>query len=161
MEPKLTIHLLNARQNEQEADIVAQAGLSKTITIATNMAGRGTDIKLDETAKNSGGLHVILTEHHDSKRIDRQLIGRSARQGNQGSYQEIVCFNDTLLFAHKNIWQIIGRNIYLPRLRTYLYSLAMKTAQNRAQQRQYEIRMNTLKQDRTRQKQIGFIGKLK
>ncbi|MDN3440009.1 hypothetical protein QL898_00020 [Psychrobacter sp. APC 3279] len=157
----LTIHLLNARQNEQEADIVARAGLSKTITIATNMAGRGTDIKLDETAKNSGGLHVILTEHHDSKRIDRQLIGRSARQGNQGSYQEIVCFNDTLLFAHKNIWQVIGSNISFPILRTYLYSRAMKTAQNRAQQRQYEIRMNTLKQDRTRQKQIGFIGKLK
>lgn len=156
----LTIHILNARQNEQEANIVEKAGVSGTITIATNMAGRGTDIKLDEKAGKSGGLHVILTEHHDSKRIDRQLIGRSARQGNHGSYQEIVCFNDALLFANKNIWQIIGRNIPFSMIKTWLYKRAMRTAQNRAQQRQYEIRMNTLKQDRTRQKQIGFIGKL-
>lgn len=154
------INLLNARQNEQEAEIVSKAGTSGTITIATNMAGRGTDIKLDEIAKKSGGLHVILTEHHDSKRIDRQLIGRTARQGNEGSYREVVCFNDTLLSSNKNIWQIFGKNIYLTLIRNWLYMLAMKTAQTRAQQRQYEIRINTLKQDRTRQKQIGFIGKL-
>lgn len=154
------INLLNARQNEQEAEIVSKAGTSGTITIATNMAGRGTDIKLDEKAKKSGGLHVILTEHHDSKRIDRQLIGRTARQGNEGSYREVVCFNDTLLSSNKNIWQLFGKNTYLTSVRNWLYILAMKTAQTRAQHRQYEIRINTLKQDRTRQKQIGFIGKL-
>ena len=157
----LSVRLLNARQDAEEAEIVARAGISGTITIATNMAGRGTDIKLEKEAEINGGLHVILTEHHDSKRIDRQLIGRSARQGNYGSYQEIVCFQDTLLSAYKSLWQALAKYRYLSVLRVWLYARAMRTAQNRAQQRQYEIRMNTLKQDRNRQKQIGFIGKLK
>lgn len=156
-----TLYLLNARQNAEEADIVAKAGISGTITIATNMAGRGTDIKLDDKAKQSGGLHVILTEHHDSTRIDRQLIGRSARQGNAGSFREIVCFNDAILLSHRSVWQMIGRWMPTAGLRRWFYNQAIIVAQRRAQQRQYEIRMNTLKQDNQRQKQIGFIGKLR
>ncbi|WP_066800575.1 preprotein translocase subunit SecA [Moraxella oblonga] len=156
-----TLYLLNARQNAKEAEIVAKAGISGTITIATNMAGRGTDIKLDDKAKQSGGLHVILTEHHDSTRIDRQLIGRSARQGNSGSFREIVCFNDTILLNHRSVWQIIGCWMPTACLRRFFYNQAILVAQRYAQQRQYEIRMNTLKQDHQRQKQIGFIGKLR
>ncbi|WP_410472937.1 hypothetical protein ACGTJS_04445 [Faucicola mancuniensis] len=158
---QFTLYLLNARQNAEEAEIVAKAGISGTITIATNMAGRGTDIKLDDKAKQSGGLHVILTEHHDSTRIDRQLIGRSARQGNAGSFREIVCFNDAILLSHRSVWQMIGRWMPTAGLRHWFYNQAIIVAQRRAQQRQYEIRINTLKQDNQRQKQIGFIGKLR
>lgn len=160
---KPIIYLLNARQNEEEAQIVAKAGVSGTITIATNMAGRGTDIKLDAIAKKQGGLHVILTEHHDSKRIDRQLVGRSARQGDVGSCREIVCFNDAILVSYHNRWHWLGAIVSrLPwlALNRFCYNQAIAIAQLRAQKRQYEIRMSTLKQDHQRQKQIGFIGQL-
>jgi len=89
--------VLNARQDEQEAEIVAAAGDASRVTIATNMAGRGTDIALSEEARSAGGLHVILTEFHDSGRIDRQLIGRAARQGDPGSARTIVALDDDLL----------------------------------------------------------------
>src|SRR4051812_26996191 len=75
---------LNARQDRQEADIIAGAGEPGRVTVATNMAGRGTDIKLNPAVKQAGGLHVILTEYHESLRIDRQLFGRAARQGDPG-----------------------------------------------------------------------------
>lgn len=161
---KPMLYLLNARQNQEEAEIVAKAGMSSTITIATNMAGRGTDIKLDTLAKQKGGLHVILTEHHDSKRIDRQLIGRSARQGDIGSCREIVCFEDGILTSHPNRWQWLGSRLsqWLPWLviNRFCYNQAIIIAQKRSQKHQYEVRMATLKQDLKRQKQIGFIGQL-
>lgn len=156
-----TLYLLNARQNAEEAEIVAKAGISGTLTIATNMAGRGTDIKLDNKAKSSGGLHVILTEHHDSKRIDRQLIGRSARQGDAGSYREIVCFKDSILLSNPNLYQTLGQWLPTQWIKRWCYQRAIAIAQQRARQRQYEIRMNTLKQDHNRQKQIGFMGQLR
>ncbi|APZ94209.1 translocase [Fuerstiella marisgermanici] len=89
--------ILNARYHEQEAEIVKQAGGPGKVTIATNMAGRGTDIILDDVVKKSGGLHVIATEMHSSKRIDRQLVGRAARQGDPGSYQFYLSLEDELL----------------------------------------------------------------
>lgn len=89
--------VLNARFLKEEADIVSQAGRAGRITIATNMAGRGTDIILDEGVRASGGLHVIATEIHSSARIDRQLVGRSARQGDPGSYRFFVSLEDELL----------------------------------------------------------------
>jgi len=89
--------ILNARFLEMEADIVGQAGHSGKVTIATNMAGRGTDIILEESVRSSGGLHVIATEMHSSARIDRQLLGRSARQGDPGSYQFYLSLEDELL----------------------------------------------------------------
>lgn len=91
--------VLNARFLEQEAEVVAQAGKPGRVTIATNMAGRGTDILLDETVRTQGGLHVIATEMHASERIDRQLIGRAARQGDPGSYQYFLSLEDELLRA--------------------------------------------------------------
>lgn len=89
--------ILNAKYHEQEAEIVSKAGGAGKVTIATNMAGRGTDIILDDSVRNSGGLHVIATEMHSSKRIDRQLVGRSARQGDPGSFQFFLSMEDELL----------------------------------------------------------------
>ena len=93
----ITHQILNARYHEQEAEIVALAGQSGKVTVATNMAGRGTDIKLTDQLRQAGGLHVIATEMHSSPRIDRQLIGRSARQGDPGSYQFFLSLEDELL----------------------------------------------------------------
>ena len=90
-------NVLNARQHEEEAEIIATAGKSGAVTVATGMAGRGTDIKLSEEAHRSGGLHVILSELHDSPRMDRQLIGRCARQGQPGSYRQYLSLDDVVL----------------------------------------------------------------
>src|SRR5262249_30875205 len=89
--------VLNARQHEQEAQIVAQAGQPGRVTIATNMAGRGTDIRLGPGVAEAGGLHVIGTERHDALRIDRQLAGRAGRQGDAGSAQFMLSLEDELL----------------------------------------------------------------
>lgn len=92
----LKAQVLNARQDEDEARIVARAGERGRITVATNMAGRGTDISLGSGVKEAGGLHVIVTERNDSARVDRQLIGRSARQGDPGSYEMVASLDDEL-----------------------------------------------------------------
>jgi preprotein translocase subunit SecA len=94
---KLPFRLLNGKQDEEEAQIVSRAGELRAITIATNMAGRGTDIKLGPKVSQSGGLHVIATERHESARVDRQLIGRVARQGDPGSCQYFVSAEDHLI----------------------------------------------------------------
>jgi preprotein translocase subunit SecA len=92
--------LLNGKQDEEEADIVTRAGQIGAVTIATNMAGRGTDIKLGPGVEELGGLHVIVTEPNDSQRVDRQLLGRAARQGDPGSYQMFVSADDPLIHLH-------------------------------------------------------------
>lgn len=91
--------VLNARFEEMEAEIIANAGQHQAVTVATNMAGRGTDIKLADSVREAGGLHVIATEMHSSARIDRQLVGRGARQGDPGSYQFFLSLEDELLAA--------------------------------------------------------------
>ena len=96
-EAGLPVDLLNGRQDAQEADVIARAGRPKAITIATNLAGRGTDIKLHDSVGELGGLHVIVAECHESRRVDRQLIGRCARQGDPGSSQTFVSAEDSLL----------------------------------------------------------------
>jgi preprotein translocase subunit SecA len=95
----LTAVVLNARQDGQEAEIVAGAGQRGRVTVATNMAGRGTDILLHPAVQQAGGLHVILTEYHESGRIDRQLFGRCGRQGDPGSFEAIVALDDEI-FTH-------------------------------------------------------------
>jgi preprotein translocase subunit SecA len=92
--------LLNAKQDAEEADIIAQAGEPGNVTIATNMAGRGAHIPLPPESERAGGLHVIGLERHESARIDRQLIGRAARQGQAGSSQFFLCLEDDLLRRH-------------------------------------------------------------
>ena len=93
----LTFEILNANHLQREGEIVAEAGQSPRVTIATNMAGRGTDVKLSDGVRQAGGLHVILTELHESQRIDWQLIGRGARQGDPGSFQIFVALTDEIL----------------------------------------------------------------
>ncbi len=104
-------NVLNAKQHQREADIVAQAGKSGMVTIATNMAGRGTDIKLGEGVKEAGGLAIIGTERHDSRRVDRQLRGRAGRQGDPGSSQFYVSLEDNLmrLFHSERISKLMDK----------------------------------------------------
>jgi preprotein translocase subunit SecA len=99
-EREIPHQLLNARQDREEAEIVARAGELGRVTVATNMAGRGTDIKLGPGVEEIGGLYVLGTERHDSARIDRQLAGRSARQGDPGSVEYIVSLEDELVSLH-------------------------------------------------------------
>jgi preprotein translocase subunit SecA len=93
---KLPHQILNAHQHDKEAELSSRAGDVGQITIATNMAGRGTDIHIGNQARSAGGLHVIATEMHSSSRIDRQLIGRAARQGDPGSFQFFLSLEDEL-----------------------------------------------------------------
>jgi preprotein translocase subunit SecA len=104
-------NVLNAKQHQREADIVAEAGQAGTVTIATNMAGRGTDIKLGPGVKDAGGLAIIGTERHESRRVDRQLRGRAGRQGDPGSSQFFVSFEDDLmrLFGSERIAKLMDR----------------------------------------------------
>ena len=96
----LSYQLLNGTQDSDEAELVARAGHAGAITIATNLAGRGTDIKLPPAVEESGGLHVIVSECHASSRVDRQLVGRCARQGQKGSCQTFISAEDWLLKTH-------------------------------------------------------------
>ncbi len=100
----MTCNVINAVRHKEEAAIVAQAGVRGAITVATNMAGRGTDILLDPSTVNRGGLHVIATEFHESGRIDRQLYGRSGRQGDPGSNRTFAAMDDELVKRHGNVF---------------------------------------------------------
>ena len=108
---KIDHNVLNAKQHKKEADIVAQAGNAGQVTIATNMAGRGTDIKLSEAVKAAGGLAIVGTERHDSRRVDRQLRGRAGRQGDPGSSQFYVSLEDNLmrLFGSERIAKMMDK----------------------------------------------------
>ncbi len=103
---RLAHRVLSARQDEHEAEIVSQAGERGRITVATNMAGRGTDIKLGHGVAELGGLHVIVAERNDSRRVDRQLMGRCARQGDPGSCEAILSFEDEITAAYFPAWLI-------------------------------------------------------
>ena len=141
----LVFVVLNARQDADESAVVAAAGASGRITIATNMAGRGTDIKLDAAARAAGGLHVILTEFHESPRVDRQLFGRSARQGEAGSVRAIVARDDGLFK---------GLPAALP------LTASVRWAQAAAERRAYQARVQTLKQDQELNRMIGIAGRV-
>jgi preprotein translocase subunit SecA len=151
--------VLNARQDAEEAAIVAQAGASGRITVATNMAGRGTDIKPDAQAKAAGGLHVILTEFHESPRVDRQLFGRSGRQGEPGSTRAIVSTDDPLFerLPWPSGW-ILGAATRSGSVRLLRWVVAR--AQARAERQARQIRLQTLQQDRELHRLIGFAGRV-
>ena len=131
--------VLNASQTAQEAFIVSQAGLPKQITVATNMAGRGTDIKLARDVAAAGGLHVISTEPHGSGRVDRQLYGRAARQGDPGSAQMFTSLEDDLFVRHAKFLRKLKSAIGKKRL--------IKLAQDRAEHMARFNRKQILKQD--------------
>ena len=153
--------VLNARQDKSEAEAVAQGGEAGRITVATNMAGRGTDIKLALGVNESGGLHVILTEFHESSRVDRQLFGRSARQGNAGSAEAVVAMDDELFtrFAwplNRLARRWSGQKASLP---VWLVRGMVKLGQSRAERHNRHIRLDTVKQDKKRLEAMGFTGR--
>ena len=138
-EKGLVHRVLNATQTKVEAEIVAQAGQRGQITVATNMAGRGTDIKLAKGVADLGGLHVISTEPHGSGRVDRQLFGRAARQGDPGCAQLFCCAEDDVFIRHANHLRKAWRAIGAARL--------IKIAQNRAERLARFNRKEVLKND--------------
>lgn len=148
---KLKHTVLNAKNHMREAEIIAEAGRPGAITVATNMAGRGTDIKLQDGAERFGGLHVIGTTRHQSRRIDRQLKGRSARLGDKGSSKFFVSFEDQLmrLFTSPKITAILQR--FRPpegeAIKAKVLNRSIETAQKRVEQRNYTIRKHTLEYD--------------
>jgi preprotein translocase subunit SecA len=150
--------VLNARQDVEEAEIIARAGEPGRVTVATNMAGRGTDILLPEGVRERGGLHVILTEFHDSRRIDRQLFGRAARQGDPGSGQALVSLEDELFTAHAPAgvaW--LRRRAGEPgRLALWLLK---EYAQWAAERRNRVVRDGSLRQDRRYAQMLAFSGR--
>ena len=143
--------VLNAKQHEREAHIVERAGESGAVTIATNMAGRGTDIKLGPGVREAGGLHVIGTERHESRRIDNQLRGRSGRQGDPGSSRFFVSFDDELMRRFAPDWlpgmmEKLGMEDDLP-LESRMVSKAIESAQTRVETYNFEIRKNVVEYD--------------
>jgi len=141
----ISYRLLNARQDRHEAEIVAQAGGRGCVTVATNMAGRGTDIQLAPGVSELGGLHVIATELHDAKRIDRQLYGRCGRQGDPGSYEAIVALEDDLIKSFAPLlWKIAQR---LARVPPMLGAAAFRFAQWRAERSHSRARRDLLDMD--------------
>jgi preprotein translocase subunit SecA len=149
---KIPHNVLNAKYHMQEAEIIARAGLRGAVTISTNMAGRGTDIKLGEGVRELGGLYVIGTERHESRRIDRQLRGRCARQGDPGVSRFYVSFEDDLMRnfgASERMTKLMerfgmkeGEELEHPWL-----NKSVETAQKRVEQRNYMIRRRTLQFD--------------
>jgi preprotein translocase subunit SecA len=153
--------LLNAKQDGDEAAVVAAAGEPGRVTVATNMAGRGTDIKLAEGVANIGGLHVILTEFHESGRIDRQLFGRCARQGDQGACHTIVSLEDDL-FVTNALWltaQARWISQSSDRLRPLLLRVLKFHSQSVAESRNSQQRMSNLKRDRRLELMLAFSGR--
>lgn len=149
--------VLNAKNHAKEAEIIAEAGKRSAITVATNMAGRGTDIKLKPGIAELGGLHVIGTTRHQSRRIDRQLRGRSARQGDPGSSKFFVSFEDSLmrLFTSPRITGFLQK--FRPpegeAISAKVLNKSIETAQKRVEQRNYTIRKHTLEYDDVMNKQ--------
>ncbi|WP_368293379.1 preprotein translocase subunit SecA [Dehalobacter sp. TBBPA1] len=153
--------VLNAKFHELEAQIVAKAGEQGMVTIATNMAGRGTDIVLGEGVKELGGLHIIGTERHESRRIDNQLRGRSGRQGDPGSSQFYISLDDDLmrLFGGDNIAGLmdkLGMDDSVP-VESKIVSRSIETAQKRVEGRNFDIRKHVLNYDDVMNKQREII----
>ena len=154
---KLEHTILNAKNHAKEAEIIADAGKRGAITLATNMAGRGTDIKLQEGVKETGGLHVIGSTRHHSRRIDRQLRGRGGRLGDPGTSKFFVSFEDHLmrLFASPRMTALLQR--YRPPegepISAKILNKSIETAQKRIEQRNYSMRKHTLEYDDVMNKQ--------
>jgi preprotein translocase subunit SecA len=155
----LVHQVLNARQDDGEAEIVARAGLAGTITIATNMAGRGTDIKLGPGVAELGGLHVMVTELHESGRLDRQLIGRAARQGDPGGFEIVVSLEDHILRNH--VARTAAALARLPEgpVRTRLAVALMRLQQKRAGWLFAARRGELLKADEQEMDTLSFAGR--
>ena len=153
--------VLNAKFHEQEAEIVAQAGQHGAVTIATNMAGRGTDIKLDDAAREAGGLKIIGTERHESRRIDNQLRGRSGRQGDPGESQFFISLEDDLmrLFGSDRMMSVFNA-LGVPedeQIQHKMLTSAIEKAQEKIEYNNYGIRKNLLEYDQVNNDQREII----
>ena len=153
--------VLNAKFHEMEAEIVAQAGVSGAVTIATNMAGRGTDIKLDEEAKAAGGLKIIGTERHESRRIDNQLRGRSGRQGDPGESKFYISLEDDLmrLFGSDRLMDVFT-TLGVPEneeIQHGMLTSAIEKAQSKIESNNFGIRKNLLEYDQVNNDQREII----
>ena len=148
---KIEHQVLNAKLHQKEADIVAQAGQKGTVTIATNMAGRGTDIKLSPEVKAAGGLAIIGTERHESRRVDRQLRGRAGRQGDPGSSVFFVSFEDTVmrLFANDRVVKMLDRLGFQEgeMLENSMVTKSIENAQKRVEENNFGIRKRLVEYD--------------
>ena len=155
--------VLNTKFHEQEAEIVAQAGQHGAVTIATNMAGRGTDIKLDEDAREAGGLKIIGTERHESRRIDNQLRGRAGRQGDPGESQFFISLEDDLmrLFGSERLMSVFNA-LGVPegeQIQHKMLTSAIEKAQEKIEYNNYGIRKNLLEYDQVNNDQREIIYK--
>ena len=155
--------VLNAKFHEQEAEIVAQAGQHGAVTIATNMTGRGTDIKLDEDAREAGGLKIIGTERHESRRIDNQLRGRAGRQGDPGESQFFISLEDDLmrLFGSERLMSVFNA-LGVPegeQIQHKMLTSAIEKAQEKIEYNNYGIRKNLLEYDQVNNDQREIIYK--
>ena len=155
--------VLNAKFHELEAEIVAQAGVAGAVTIATNMAGRGTDIKLDDEARAAGGLKIIGTERHESRRIDNQLRGRAGRQGDPGESRFYISLEDDLmrLFGSEKLMSVfsslgVAEN---EQIEHKMLSSAIEKAQRKIESNNYGIRKNLLEYDQVNNEQREIIYK--
>jgi preprotein translocase subunit SecA len=165
---KLTVagiahRVLNARQDKEEAQIVAAAGKQRQVTVATNMAGRGTDIPLVDGVAALGGLHVIATCRNDAKRIDRQLSGRCARQGDPGSHQSILSLEDDLIRQNSHPTLIKFMNFLTTnggQLQRKLNLYLIRRAQRDIERRHWEARRALLQHDRQIGRLLAFSGNL-
>ena len=160
---KINHQVLNAKKHAKEADVVAEAGKSGTVTIATNMAGRGTDIKLADESKESGGLAIIGTERHESRRVDRQLRGRSGRQGDVGSSQFFVSLEDNLmrLFGSERMIKVMDR-MNMDEDEVIQHSMITKSierAQKKVEENNFAIRKRLLEYDNIMNSQREVIYK--
>lgn len=158
-------NVLNAKQHEREAVVVRDAGQKAQVTIATNMAGRGTDISLGEGVKDLGGLYIIGSERHESRRIDNQLRGRSGRQGDPGKSRFYVSFEDELMrkFGGDSMSSIMGR-VGMDddmAISVNIFGRSIESAQKRVEQHNYDIRKNLVEYDDVLNKQRDIIYRLR
>jgi preprotein translocase subunit SecA len=155
--------VLNAKYHQKEAEIVAEAGKPGMVTIATNMAGRGTDIKLTDVSRNAGGLAIIGTERHESRRVDRQLRGRSGRQGDPGSSQFFVSLEDDLmrLFGSERISKLMDRMGFKEGevIQHSMITNSIERAQKKVEENNFGIRKRLLEYDDVMNSQREVIYK--
>lgn len=158
---RINHNVLNAKLHQKEANIVALAGQKSTVTIATNMAGRGTDIKLPDEVKEAGGLAIIGTERHESRRVDRQLRGRAGRQGDPGSSVFFVSFEDQLMrmFASDSVMKTLDRLGFKEdeMLESSMVNKSIEKAQKRVEENNFGIRKRLLEFDDVMNKQRTYI----
>jgi preprotein translocase subunit SecA len=159
-EAGLPHRVLNARQDREEAAIIADAGTAGHITVATNMAGRGTDIRLGPGVAEHGGLHVIATERHEARRIDRQLFGRCGRQGDPGSYEAMTSLEDELMVTYGRRWARLARLLARrDRVPAWIAGFALRRAQRAAERTHARMRSDLLRMDEHLESALAFSGR--